>query len=206
MKKTILLIAAFMSMNAAFSQESDYTKSTVSIDIGQSIVGAFLKLLEKDAELTQTKLFSTPVFQAGYQYNTSKHFSIGAAASLQQFGAEVHDFNYAPDGEPPMYVDYKLLVNRINIAVKPTFYYINKSTFGLYSAARIGLTNWGLSLDGNVPGYQPEELLSGKIETKPTMQIVLIGMQASYEEGFGVHMEFAVGSPYYIAGGVHYKF
>ncbi|MCD6557194.1 MAG: hypothetical protein J7K64_08385 [Bacteroidales bacterium] len=191
MKKriTITVLAIFIVASSAFAQ--DY-KSTVSADAGISLVGRVISLV---VNIDTLGGYSTiPVMQLSYDYMVTDFLSAGVAGSYQQY--KFSDANG------------KIVVKRMNFALRALFHYGNSDKLDMYSGIRLGMTNWGFDYD--VPTDDPTlEALQGSNSLTGfhfSPQLVAFGVRGYFTDNIGANLEFAIGSPYYMMGGVNYRF
>jgi len=191
MKKqiTITVLAIFIVASGAFAQ--DY-KSTVSADAGISLVGRVISLV---VNIDTLDGYSTiPVMQLTYDYMVTDFLSAGAAGSYQQYKFSDTNGN--------------IIIKRMNFALRALFHYGNSDKLDMYSGIRLGMTNWGFDYD--VPTGDPTlEALQGSNSLTGfhfSPQLVAFGVRGYFTDNIGANLEFAIGAPYYMMGGVNFRF
>lgn len=190
MKKQLLTLTAVMLFSASGLFAQDY-KSTISADAGISLVG---RLMSAVVNLDTIGGYSaTPAMQLSYDYMVTDFLSAGAAVSYQQFKFSQSDGMFA--------------IKRMNFAVRALFHYGKSDKLDMYSGVRLGMTNWGYKID--VPTDDPT--LTALQDSKFAgfgfaPQLVAFGIRGYFTDNIGANIEFAVGSPYYMSGGISYRF
>lgn len=204
MKKiTVLFIVLFTLLTVnSFAQENEY-RSTISAGVGQSLVKVVSDLF-LDTQLFEEsglKYTSLPAFFVNYDYSVNDWFSVGAAGSYQIFRLkEISTSDYVQ-------------INRINVGLRGLFHYGSSDKIDMYSGVRLSTTMWNLnsniiSGDPNVDDFI-NDLNSTKFFDKTVNiapQIVAFGIKGYFNDNFGAHIEFSIGSPYYMSGGVNFRF
>lgn len=191
MKKriTITVLAIFIVASSAFAQ--DY-KSTVSADAGISLIGRVISLV---VNVDTIGGYSTiPVMQLSYDYMITDFLSAGAAGSYQQYKFSDNTG--------------KIVLKRMNFALRALFHYGKSDKLDMYSGIRLGMTNWGLDYDVSTGDPTLEALQSSNSLTgfHFSPQLVAFGVRGYFTDNIGANLEFAIGAPYYMMGGVNYRF
>ena len=189
MKKQFLtLVAVFFSVSGLFAQ--DY-KSTISANAGVSLVG---RLMSAVVNLDTINGYSaTPAMQLSYDYMVTDFLSAGAAVSFQQFKFSDTDGMFA--------------IRRMNFAARALFHYGKSDKLDMYSGVRLGMTNWGYKID--IASNDPT--LTALQDSKFAgfgfaPQLIAFGIRGYFTDNIGANVEFAVGAPYYMTGGISYRF
>ncbi|RLD53091.1 MAG: hypothetical protein DRI94_00965 [Bacteroidetes bacterium] len=190
MKKriTITVLALFIVASSAFAQ--DY-KSTVSADAGISLIGVLMRAVVNVDTIDGYS--ATPAMQLSYDYMVTDFLSAGAAASFQQFKFSDTEGSFA--------------IKRMNFAIRALFHYGKSDKLDMYSGIRLGMTNWGYKID--IPTNDPT--LTALQDSKFSglgfaPQLIAFGVRGYFTDNIGANIEFAVGAPYYMMGGVNYRF
>ncbi len=181
-------LAILFAASSAFAQ--DY-KSTATANVGVSLVGRFISFVVNVDTIGGYS--ATPAMQLTYDYMVTDFLSAGAAASFQQFKFSDNEASFT--------------IKRMNFAVRALFHYGKSDKLDMYSGIRLGMTNWGYKID--VPTNDPtltalqDSKLSG-FGFAP--QLVAFGIRGYFTDHIGANVEFAIGAPYYMTGGVNYRF
>jgi len=141
-----------------------------------------------------------PAFYVNYDFQVNEFFSVGAAGSFQLFklkNTTTSEF---------------VQINRTNIGIRALFHYGKSDKMDMYSGVRLSTTMWDLSTnitgDPSVTEFV-DDLNSSKFFNKAVViapQIVAFGIKGYFTDMFGAHLEFSIGSPYYLSGGVNMRF
>lgn len=190
-----------ITYHSGLSQDKTY-KSTVSLGVGQSMVKALADVFLNNNSFDSTglKYTSLPAFYGNYDYQINEFFSVGAAGSFQLFKLKntvTSEF---------------VQINRTNIGIRALFHYGNTDKMDMYSGVRLSTTMWDLSTnitgDPSVTEFV-DDLNASRFFDKAIViapQIVAFGIKGYFTDMFGAHMEFSIGSPYYLSGGVNVRF
>jgi hypothetical protein len=197
----VSLILLMITYHSGLSQDKTY-KSTVSLGVGQSMVKALADVFLNNNSFDSTglKYTSLPAFYGNYDYQINEFFSVGAAGSFQLFKLKntvTSEF---------------VQINRTNIGIRALFHYGNTDKMDMYSGVRLSTTMWDLSTnitgDPSVTEFV-DDLNASRFFDKAIViapQIVAFGIKGYFTDMFGAHMEFSIGSPYYLSGGVNVRF
>ena len=190
MKKQVitLTVILFFSVSGIFAQ--DY-KSTISADAGVSLVGRFFNaVVNLD---TISGYSATPAMQLSYDYMITDFLSAGAAVSFQQFKFSDTDGMFA--------------IRRMNFATRALFHYGKSDKLDMYSGVRLGMTNWGYKIDVASDDPTLTALQDSKFAGFGfAPQLIAFGIRGYFTDNIGANLEFAVGAPYYMSGGISYRF
>lgn len=190
MKKIIIAFAALLlTSTSVFAQ--DY-KSTVTADAGFSLVGSVIRIVVNVDTIGGYS--SIPVMQLSYDYMITDFLSAGAAGSYQQYKFSDNTG--------------KIVLKRMNFALRALFHYGKSDKLDMYSGIRLGMTNWGFSYDVDsgdptLAALEGSDSLTG-IHFSP--QLVAFGIRGYFTDNIGANIEFAVGAPYFMMGGINYRF
>ena len=191
MKKILIITVAAILFASTNSYAQDY-KSTVSADAGISLVGRLISLVVNVD--TVGGYSSVPVMQFSYDYMITDFLSAGVAGSYQQY-------KFSDNSG-------KIVLKRMNFALRALFHYGKSDKLDMYSGVRLGMTNWGFDYD--VPESDPTlDALQGSTNLTGfhfSPQLVAFGIRGYFTDNIGANLEFAIGAPYYMMGGVNYRF
>lgn len=196
MKKFSIIFAAvavfsFSNLNL-FAQNY---KSTISVDAGASMVVTFYKAYVYTQENTSDNYdySSLPVMQVTYDYMITDWLSAGVAGSYQQFKFTVPN------------EDILINIKRSNIALRGLFHYGKLDRIDMYSGIRLGFTFWNSDIDPDDPTiYIIEDSKYSDFTFSP--QLIAFGIRGYFTDNIGAHIELAIGSPYFLAGGINFRF
>lgn len=201
-KLTIVIITIFtLSCTNSFSQDTLY-HSTISAGVGQSLVKSVSDLFLNTAlfEETGLKYTALPAFFVNYDYSVNEWFSVGAAGSYQIFKLKETSSSEF------------IKINRLNVGLRGLFHYGNSDKIDMYSGVRLSTTMWDLnsnitsgdpSIDNFINDLNTTRFFDKAIVIAP--QLVAFGIRGYFTEHFGAHIEFSIGSPYYMSGGVNFR-
>lgn len=218
-KLLIVLIAFVVVLNA--NAQSDNYPNTVSLDIGFSLVGGIVDLLDSDnfslgdvdnipdvSDLRGSiEGSSNPAFQVAYDRSLTNWFSVGLGLSFQQMDLSLNDVSYF-DEEENQEVNIgtgSLDINRVNVGIRALFHYGNKGKMDLYSGIRLGLTSWGLNVSSADANFEQEVEDFSLFGVNPAVQIIPFALRGYLTENIGLNFEFAVGAPHFFALGLNYR-
>ena len=224
MKKNRLIISFILIIFISISlfgtkklySQNDFYHSRVKINVGSSVVGNWVNKIDNQKSLIVQKSYSIPVIQASYDYKFEKWISIGIAGSYQYFDLDLFPFN---TGSELIHSE----IHRINIGIRPLFYYLNTSSVNLYSGLRFSMTFWQVNIQTTqlkeyitslLPGFVGDYIMP-RIPLKDNysflksffaMQLTIFGFEGYFTEHFGVNAELACGSPYFFSAGINFRF
>ncbi len=214
----------------AQAQNGDF-RNVVSANIGLNVFGSAAGSLDgntntNEAQYKYGKFTAGPTFQLAWDYGVVKWFSIGVAGSYNRAKYAYEDVQYK--GEKLGTVNF--VAGRTTLSIRPLFHYGNANNWDFYSGFRLGAGFWSakLSLDANddlamqlvakidedlagyVPGFIRKRLVNDVGAragfVAPVVQFVPIGVRGYFNDHIGLNAELAVGSPYFLTGGVNYRF
>lgn len=200
MKNTVsaflgLILALNFSLQA---QEHSQHKVSITGNVGISLVGSLIDLSDLDVEARYTTKV-LPAGQLGADFFVTHWLSMGIAGSYQYM-----QINYTDYGENN--IDFSTNIDRINVAFRPLFHYLNKGNINMYSGLRLGMTYWDISTTETVENYEPADYLSFSSGALFAPQLVAFGIRGYFTDFLGANLEFAVGAPHYVSGGISLRF
>lgn len=194
MKKIFIVAVATLFSFGVFAQNDTY-KSTVSANVGFSLVGGLMEAISTAEGVDNSSL---PALQLNYDFGVAKWFSVGAAFSYQKMGIKYSSWEMEP-------ADFSVNINRTNIAARFLFHYANSGVMDLYSGLRVGYTMWGTNAKDAPSSFDPENELDIKGGTIAP-QLVLFGLRGYVTDNIGLSTEIAIGAPHFFTLGVNYRF
>jgi len=199
--KKIFLVSIVIAM-CSFSSFAQ--KHTISVNAGSSFIGVLINNISI-SDSSMLDFNAQPVVNFAYDYRVKSWFSIGAAYSFQYFDGTI--FSYKNDSIlASEEVNVNFTVKRSNFAIRPLFYYPASNKLNLYSGLRIGILSSSVAIDAEVPGLVKKDVFKVGIGTRPSIQVIFLGLQYAFSEHIGIHTEVALGAPYYACLGLHAKF
>ena len=216
MKKLILSLSIFvLLLNYVSAQYSDFYKYNLELGLGGSGIGMVSRKVFKAANIYKSV---SPALKAGFFVNMNKSTALGISLTNQSFHAA---------GNFDTLANATLDINKLNFSINGRYYYINRSSVGLYSNLAFGISLWtvktAVSTDvleklvnqyvsiGLVAEFINKTLdkynsVSGKFNfTLENVQLTILGISKNMGN-FGLYGELAIGSPYFILMGLNYKF
>ncbi len=199
------LCFAMLKPQAAMAQK-EKGQSVVTVGAGASLVGILFKAITTPVNSSggSAKFSSTPAILAMYDFGVTDRFSIGAAFSYQSFTGTFTDWAYDNSLGGVSVATFKDRVTRLNYAVRPLFHLGNNDDMDMYIGPRIGMTQWTFSSNNPDPYYDSGDFYDG-FTSRIRVQ-VLYGIRYFFNEHIGLNGEIAIGTPYYMMGGINFKF
>ncbi len=192
----VVLCMALISIRA--QAQNDSTRNTICINTGASMAGLIVKTFNYDDSISTDAHLA---IQANYDYCIKKWFSLGLAASYQQFGLTYSNAEVLRDKYGVLDGSVSATLTRANVAARVLFHYGNSGRIDMYSGARIGVTKWSLEADVLEPFQGP------KIKYMMfAPQLVLFGFRGYFTEHLGANTELCIGAPHYISAGLNCRF
>ncbi len=197
MKKSFIIIFTVTIFAFQTNIYGQNLKSTVSMNAGISLAGTLIKtgiyLLDGYNENDIVDYKSIPVINGAYDYMINDWLSAGIAGGYQSF-----DFTFQ-EGD--------INLSRMNIAARALFHYGKSDKLDMYSGIRLGATIWNSEMiwntsDPTLESFFNDEYVGSFFRT----QLVAFGIRGYFTDNIGANIEFAIGSPYYLSGGVNFRF
>jgi hypothetical protein len=203
MNKSIIIIILFLFFNNLNAQNENH-KNILSFGLGASFLGN-----------VQAANKQTPVINFSFDRMLNENISFGGGISYQNIK---WDADYL--GNPYTLndtVDAKL--SRLNLGLRVMFYYGKKyKNLKLFSGFRGSCILWDLR-DNHGHKVRTDYiegvlglLLGGDLHYQTLMtipigfQIIPIGGRYYFNENFGLNLELGLVGPYFVTGGLSYKF
>ena len=217
MKTLCNLLSITMLVLLSFNvqaQNQNYP-STFSLNIGESLVGSLWHTLDGEytdlGEFDRVSLQAThkPALQLNYDQRIANWFSLGVAASRQDFGLDGLSIADTDENEPTVTREVDINFRRANISVRPLFHYANKNRVDLYSGLRVGYSFWiaDVAVKESRDEVIEEEVRAALPQISGiSLQLIPFGMRFYITENLGLNGELAIGSPHFISGGLSYRF
>lgn len=169
-------------------------ESVIAGGLGYSFVGLLFKVQIDE----NVQLLSTPVYHLSYDYGKSELLSLGLAASYQQFDLKYNDYQYTNLDGQLVTEDFTWNIQRINIGGRALLHYGNLENFDMYSGARLSLQSYRSKIGTTDPNFDKAKFNS----TVLGAQLIVLGIRGYFTQSLGGQFEMAVGSPYFISGGL----
>lgn len=173
-------------------------QSVVTAGAGWSLLGAIFSVADGVSD-TQTKV--TPVIHGSFDYAITDNMSFGAAIGYQKATISYDDYEYFNADNVLVSEDFDWTISRLNIGARALFHYGKKENFDMYSGLRFGYQNFSSKYDTNDPSFKAD-FKGGAMG----MQLILFGARGYFNDHIGFNAELAVGSPYFVMGGLNYRF
>lgn len=229
-KKIVLFIVAILVINFVKAQNADF-RNNLSFQLGANgfnvLAGAVKEKTEPgEVQYKYGKYSASPTFQFAWDYGLRKWVSVGIAGSYNR--AKYSYTDLVIKGKD--LGDVALIGSRTTFSGRVLFHYANRNQLDLYSGIRLGVGLWSgrISVDvddeleqelldeidenlsGFVPGFIRNRLLDNAGAragfVAPQAQLIPFGFRWSITDKLGLGGEFGFGSPYFISGGLNYRF
>lgn len=200
MKKILTLL--FVACTLASFGQNQQGESVVTVDVGYSLAGDFIKnLIDLGDTEEDISTSLTPVIMIGFDHALTDVFSIGVQGAYQGIGADfVNTYN---DGSGVVKENVEATINRMNFAIRPNFHYGGNEQLDLYSGMRIGIQTFSTSHNSKDPDFNALSDFDG---ARLSIGATLFGVRYFITDNFGMNMELSVGTPYAVIGGLNFKF
>lgn len=203
---SLFFIAVFLAGSNAKAQYGSDGQIIAGVNVGASLIGVLFSSISF-ADTDYWKSTNIPTLQINADYRMLDWLSIGGAFSYASTKVDYFDPNLAPIPDDDKLSDFKLNMNRFNVAVRTLAYFGNHEMIDLYSGVRIGANIWDVNSSSKDPdlknGLDP---LNGSFQGSFLgLQLILLGGTIYPVEAIGINFEFAVGQPYYAALGLRYR-
>jgi hypothetical protein len=229
-KRLFTIVLSLCLITIVKAQNEDY-KNTISVNIGLNAFNTFAGSVgpERDSTGAQFDLGTFkagPTFQLAWDYGVVKWFSIGVAGSYNSAKYTYDNVKY----KGKSLGEVQLSAARTTLTVRPLFHYGNRDKWDWYSGFRLGVGLWSgrLSINSNddlqqqlleqidedlrgfIPAFIRKKLVNNVGAragfVAPALQIIPIGARYYFNDNIGANAEIAIGSPYYLSGGIDFRF
>lgn len=229
-KKILFSIITMLVINCIKAQNADF-RNNLSLQFGASgfniLAGVVKEKVEPgEVQYKYGRYTATPTFQLTWDYALRKWVSVGLAGSYNR--AKYSYDNLFIQGKDLGDVD--LIGSRTTLSVRLLFHYANQNKLDFYGGLRGGVGFWtgrisvdvdenleedllneiNENLSGIVPGFLKRRLLNDIGASTgfvaPQGQFIPFGFRWSITDNIGLGGELAFGSPYFISGGLNYRF
>jgi len=195
-KLSILFITLLFSSSVIFAQNDDH-KLVFSANAGFSLVGGLIGGSSIDSDDNYSS-YSIPAFQVNADYGIAKFFSAGVGVSYQMMGIDYTNYGVNSD-------NFSTDITRLNIGVRALFHYANSGRLDMYSGVRLGTTIWGVSVEGDIEGYDFNDYILFDNGTNFATQFILFGFRGYFTENLGANFEIGIGAPHFLSAGLTYR-
>lgn len=230
MKKGFLVAISLLSIYMSKAQNADF-RNSVGLMIGANTFGVLNDIKGTTSPTAKLKYDGaayshSPTYQISWDYALAKWFSAGITGSYNNAIYNFENITYKNQNLG----EVKLKAGRTTFGVRALFHYGNNDRWDFYSGFRLGVGLWSgrLSIDANdeladdlinsinenLSGYIPgfvKKRLENNLGARagffaPQGQFIPIGARYYFGRKIGANIELAVGSPYYLSGGLNYRF
>ncbi|MEY4903422.1 MAG: hypothetical protein RLZZ292_1237 [Bacteroidota bacterium] len=169
--------------------------------------------------LDKATLHSTATYQIAYDHAINPRFSLGVAVSKQKttfvLQSTTVTIGVSPlidsllnlKGQNSFTGSAKVTTNRTNLALRGLIHY-GTDYLDMYSGARLGISVWNGAFQTDISGLRVTDI-SKKLRVKGAFfapQIILFGLRGYVTDHIGLGVELAVGSSYFAATQLNYRF
>lgn len=203
MNKFIAVITLFFALASnTYAQQSD--KHRLQAQVGLSGVGVLVNVVDQLDVAQAVEVDVSPALHLAYDYFYTTKISLGVAIAYQNIGISYQNYTYEDNGEQ-ITNDYGTELMRVNASVRGLYWYTPDSKVKLYSGLRLGFSNW--SVDTNVPDptYDPDRFINIALGANFAPQLILLGSDIRLGKQWNISGELALGAPYFVAGGIAYR-
>ncbi len=203
MKNKITAITFFLLLTGAVkAQNTD--KNLVQLQGGLSWIGLSANIANTFNVVNDISFSSSPALHLEYNYFFYDRVSLGGGIAYQRIGAFYHDYQYESGGET-ITENISAKLTRLNFSARALFWYNPNGSFRLYSGFRFGISNWRANTNTTDVNFDIDQYINIVLGASVTPQLILLGADFPVNEHFHVGGELAIGSPYFISGGVGYS-
>jgi hypothetical protein len=226
----LLCFITLLSFNFIKAQNADF-RNNLSFQFGANgfnvLAGAVKEKAQPgDVQYKYGKYKASPTFQLAWDYALRKWISVGIAGSYNR--AKYSYENLQIKGKDLGNVS--LIAGRTTFSGRILFHYANQNQLDFYGGFRLGIGLWtgriSVDIDDNLEQELLDEIdsnLSGLVPKfvrrrlldnagaragfiAPQVQFIPFGFRWSITDKIGFGGELALGSPYFVSGGLNYRF
>jgi hypothetical protein len=197
MKKLILLF--LIAPLSVFSQKQK-GEMVATAGAGWSVIGALFSVSDVSGDVSTSV---SPVIHASFDYGLTRNMSIGAAVGYQRGVATFSDYEYYNSANQLVTENFEWKVSILNIGARALFHYGRNEDFDMYSGVRFGYRNINSEYETTDTSFDDTAFENlGSLG----FQLVAFGARGYFTPNLGFNAELAFGSPYFIMGGLNYRF
>lgn len=168
---------------------------------GYSVAGIIFTAISDGLNAVDVKSSKTPVIIGGLDYGVSDRFSIGAVYTYQGLTAKYNSY-YADTSNVLITGDFKDVLSRQSIGLRPLFHFGDNDDLDVYGGARFSYVWWNYSSSRTDVDWT--NIFEGF--GSPIKFQAVFGARYFFSEPVGIGMEFAFGPTYYMNIGIHARF
>jgi len=192
-----LVICSLLINNKLASAQNHQGDLCVNAGVGSSTIFLLLDALQSNQTNASISYAITPAYNLMADQALGNVVSLGLAIGYQADIITTRDYANTQTG---YYETVTENLSRLNVGMRVLFHFTHGDHFDAYSGLRIGLSHWNDDNNANDPNYA---LVKGNLNF-PSFQL-LYGMKFYFTDDVGLHLELALGTPYFIEGGLSFK-
>lgn len=229
-KRFLLFFATILAFNFVKAQNADF-RNNLSFQLGANgfnilDVAVKEKTEPGDVQYKYGKYSASSTYQFAWDYALRKWVSVGLAGSYNRAKYSYDDLIVKGKNIG----DANLIVGRTTLSGRILLHYANQNHLDFYGGFRLGIGLWSgrISVDvdeeleqelldeidenlsGFVPKFVRRKLLNDAGAragfVAPQVQVIPFGFRWSITDNIGLGGELALGSPYFVSGGLNYRF
>ncbi len=203
MKKTLLLFvsALLLCSSNVLKAQKQQGEFVVTAGAAQSLSGILFTAIKDGINYSgDSKSTTIPNLILHGDYGLSDVFSLGLGYSYQSL--QVSYRQYTDDDSVTYSGNFEDRFTRQNVGLRTLFHFGENPNLDLYAGARTSFTFWNHTTNrqnGNTVEF-------GKVLNNRMRFQALFGMRYYFSDLLGVNLEFSIGAPYFIMGGINLKF
>lgn len=205
--KWVLLLGILSLLFFRATAQTDSLRHTISLYAGLSLIPIMVDLQTFNSIGISPNVpylndfASRPAVLLSYDYEINQRISLGFGASSQQFVATYMQYEYESESDTAIYSEFSETLLRNSISGRVLFHYINRNSVDLYSGLRVCGTFWV-----NQNGGSSRFIRNNVSQQSLAPQVILFGLRGYFTDHFGAGGELCAGPPYFLAGGLNYRF
>ncbi len=172
--------------------------TTINLGAGYSYFLSQVNISALGGQASTVTNSSTPVLNGTLDYGYSHKITIGIGAAYQSATIHYMDYLNSTSGQQENF-DEKL--TRMNAGVRLLLHFSQEPKLDAYTGPRVGVSLWQDQNNADDPNFVAAK---GSV-VLPSFQW-LVGLRGYVSSAFGLHLEFGIGTPYLVEGGITIKF
>jgi len=173
-------------------------KNDVAINagVGGSAIYLLIGFYDVSATTTGINISYSPAYSLTADYGLTNQFSIGPAMGYQIVTITYNNYDN-------LLIRKSIVQNisRLNIGIRLLYHFFTNSRIDIYTGGRPGFSHWSNTNNSGDPSF----VGSTSPFNLPSIQW-LLGIRAYLIDNLGLHLEGALGTPYFIEGGITLRF
>lgn len=198
----IILTCNLRALSQKFVNETGNT--ILGLNAGFSATGLIYGL-DRNTDTIDYQSDSRPAFQASVDYFTSKRFTIGFQASVQNFEVLIKHWEFEnTNNQISTVTDGSAKMRRLYLGARLLLHHKNTEKLDVYSGLRIGAINWNRQINVNTANFEQEFLEEFPQPNRFAIGILALGFRVKFNPQLAFNFDLNLGAPHVFSFGLNY--